>query len=144
MTESSGLRAVAAEGDIAAISRLVDAGADPNATDDSGLAPLHAADMENEDPTVLATLIDAGADPNLAVVSGFTALHAAAYNTNPAVPVALIGAGAALGDRRYAASLGGGAQRESRRAGRVDRCRRRSGHEGWKRLDTTSRGGPAQ
>lgn len=43
MTESSRLREAAEAGDIAAVSQLVDAGADPNAADDGGLAPLHAA-----------------------------------------------------------------------------------------------------
>ena len=48
MMESSRLREAAAEGDVAAISRPVDAGADPNAADDGGLAPLHAAAAGSE------------------------------------------------------------------------------------------------
>lgn len=80
MTESSGLREAAEKGDIAAVSRPVDAGAYPNAADDSGLAPLYAAAAENEDPAVLAAPIGAGADTQALDGSGKTSFECMTEN----------------------------------------------------------------
>ena len=41
----------------------VSAGADPDARDEDGLTPLHAAALKNPAPSVVAALIEAGADP---------------------------------------------------------------------------------
>lgn len=50
--------------DVAAVAALLKEGADPNAQDDNGFAPLHYAAQESL-PAVVRLLLDAGADPNL-------------------------------------------------------------------------------
>jgi len=62
------------------ISFLIDAGADPNALDKSGVAPLHRAVRDRCSGGVSA-LIDNGADPLLMNKSGSTPLHLAVQNT---------------------------------------------------------------
>jgi hypothetical protein len=62
------------------ISYLIDAGADPNAIDKSGAAPLHRA-VRNRSSGAVSTLIDRGADPSLTNKSGSTPLHLAVQNT---------------------------------------------------------------
>ena len=62
------------------ISYLIDAGADPDAMDKSGVAPLHRAVRTRSSGAVRA-LIDKGADPLLMNKSGSTALHLAVQNT---------------------------------------------------------------
>jgi ankyrin repeat protein len=62
------------------ISYLIDAGADPDALDKSGVAPLHRA-VRNRSSTAVSTLIDEGADPRLMNKSGSTPLHLAVQNT---------------------------------------------------------------
>lgn len=62
------------------ISFLIDAGADPNALDKSGVAPLHRAVRDRCSGGVRA-LIDKGADPLLMNKSGSTPLHLAVQNT---------------------------------------------------------------
>ena len=62
------------------ISFLIDAGADPNALDKSGVAPLHRAVRDRCSGGVSA-LIDKGANPLLFNKSGSTPLHLAVQNT---------------------------------------------------------------
>src|SRR5438477_13191311 len=59
---------------------LVEAGADPNALDKSGVAALHRAVRTRSSEAVLA-LIEHGADPRLMNKSGSTPLHLAVQNT---------------------------------------------------------------
>ena len=61
-------------------SYLVDAGADPNAFDKSGVAPLHRA-VRSRSSAVVSVLLDRGADPLLMNNSGSTPLHLAVQNT---------------------------------------------------------------
>jgi cytohesin len=60
-----------------AVEALLDAHADPNAADDQGRTPLHAA-AEKAKPDVVARLLDAKADPNARDTAGATPLHLAA------------------------------------------------------------------
>ncbi len=62
------------------ISFLIDVGADPNALDKSGVAPLHRAVRDRCSGGVSA-LIDKGANPLLMNKSGSTPLHLAVQNT---------------------------------------------------------------
>jgi ankyrin repeat protein len=62
------------------ISYLLDAGADPDAIDKSGVAPLHRAVRTRSSGAVTA-LIDKGADPLLMNKSGSTPLHLAVQTT---------------------------------------------------------------
>ena len=62
------------------ITYLVEAGADPNARDMSGVAPLHRA-VRNRCSKAVGALIDSGADPVLRNTSGSTPLHLAVQNT---------------------------------------------------------------
>jgi ankyrin repeat protein len=62
------------------ISYLIDAGAEPNALDKSGVAPLHRA-VRARSSSAVSTLIDSGADPLLMNKSGSTPLHLAVQNT---------------------------------------------------------------
>ena len=62
------------------ISYLVDAGADPDAVDKSGVAPIHRA-VRNRSSAAVIALIDHGADPLLVNGSGSTPLHLAVQNT---------------------------------------------------------------
>jgi len=67
-------------GQPALISYLVEAGADPNATDKSGVAPLHRA-VRNRSSAAVNALIVKGADPLRMNKSGSTPLHLAVQNT---------------------------------------------------------------
>jgi ankyrin repeat protein len=62
------------------ITYLIEAGADPNALDKSGVAPLHRA-VRNRCSMAVSALIDNGADPLLMNKSGSTPLHLAVQNT---------------------------------------------------------------
>ncbi|HZU81190.1 MAG TPA: ankyrin repeat domain-containing protein [Acidimicrobiales bacterium] len=62
------------------IAYLIDAGADPNATDKSGVAPLHRA-VRNRCSAAVEVLLDMGADPLRMNKSGSTPLHLAVQNT---------------------------------------------------------------
>jgi len=62
------------------ISYLIDAGADPDAIDKSGVAPLHRA-VRTRSSAAVSALIDKGADPLLMNKSGSTPLHLAVQNT---------------------------------------------------------------
>ena len=62
------------------IAYLIGAGADPDAVDGSGVAPLHRA-VRTRSREAVRTLIDNGADPLLRNKSGSTPLHLAVQNT---------------------------------------------------------------
>jgi ankyrin repeat protein len=62
------------------ISYLIAAGADPDAIDKSGVAPLHRA-VRTRSSAAVSALIDRGADPLLMNKSGSTPLHLAVQNT---------------------------------------------------------------
>jgi ankyrin repeat protein len=62
------------------IAYLIAAGADPNASDKSGVAPLHRA-VRNRCSAAASALIEGGADPRLKNRSGSTPLHLAVQNT---------------------------------------------------------------
>ena len=62
------------------ISYLIDAGADPETLDKSGVAPLHRA-VRSRSAAAVSALIDGGADPLLMNKSGSTPLHLAVQNT---------------------------------------------------------------
>ncbi len=62
------------------IDYLVSVGADPNAVDHSGVAPLHRAVRTRSLPAVRA-LLDGGANPRQPNKSGSTPLHLAVQNT---------------------------------------------------------------
>jgi hypothetical protein len=62
------------------ISYLIDAGADPDALDKSGVAPLHRA-VRTRSSGAVSALIDGGADPLLMNKSGSTPLHLAVQTT---------------------------------------------------------------
>jgi hypothetical protein len=62
------------------ITYLIEAGADPNALDKSGVAPLHRA-VRNRCSMAVSALIDNGADPLLRNKTGSTPLHLAVQNT---------------------------------------------------------------
>lgn len=72
---------------------LLEAGANPNARDDSGATPLHFG-VENENPVVSSHLLGAGSDPNAADNDGYTPLHHAHWNLNARVTELLLEAGA--------------------------------------------------
>jgi len=65
------------------ISYLIEAGADPNAMDKSGVAPLHRA-VRNRASAAVEVLISSGADPRRRNRSGSTPLHLAVQNTGKA------------------------------------------------------------
>lgn len=62
------------------IAYLIEAGSDPDATDKSGVAPLHRA-VRNRSSVAVEALIDNGADPRLTNKSGSTPLHLAVQTT---------------------------------------------------------------
>ena len=67
--------------------RLLEAGADVNATDDEGFTPLHFA-AQDDSEEVVQLLLDAGADVNVVNNKGETPLYKAVRNTTSgAVPI---------------------------------------------------------
>ena len=60
------------------ITALVNAGANPDAGDQHGRAPLHWAARWTTDPTMMSTLVELGADPNNRDERARTPLHWAA------------------------------------------------------------------
>ena len=71
------LHEAAQAGDVSAIGRLLDAGADPNARDENGNTPLKYASAEPH-PGAMRMLLAGGAEVDLADDRGFTPLHCAA------------------------------------------------------------------
>ncbi|MGC4093279.1 MAG: ankyrin repeat domain-containing protein [Polyangiaceae bacterium] len=67
-------------GQAAVIARLVEAGADPNIGDDSGVAPLHRA-VRTRCAAAVKALLSAGAEPRLRNKAGSTPLHLAVQTT---------------------------------------------------------------
>lgn len=67
-------------GQVAAIEALVTAGADPNATDKSGVAPLHRA-VRTRCAAAVRALLELGADPNLSNGSGSSPMKLATRPT---------------------------------------------------------------
>eukprot|EP00127_Corallochytrium_limacisporum_P006961 Clim_evm15s239 gene=Clim_evmTU15s239 len=71
------LHQFAVKGDIEGVQRCLDAGANPNTTDNAGWSPLHDV-VNNCSVNIARILLNAGADPNLgAQENGNTALHEA-------------------------------------------------------------------
>jgi ankyrin repeat protein len=62
------------------IAYLIEAGADPDALDKSGVAPLHRA-VRTRSSEAVSSLIENGADLRLMNKSGSTAMHLAVQNT---------------------------------------------------------------
>ena len=62
------------------IAYLIEAGADPDAMDKSGVAPLHRA-VRTRSSDAVSALIEHGANPRLMNKSGSTPLHLAVQNT---------------------------------------------------------------
>ena len=82
------------------ITALVNAGANPDAGDQHGRAPLHWAARWSADPATMTTLVELGADPNNRDERARTPLHRGArWTRNPAVITALLDAGAAAHTR---------------------------------------------
>lgn len=88
-----GLHRAAADGDVAAIERLRDDNADPNARDSLGRTPLHVAAWFGK-PDVIATLVRRGADPQLYDAGHVDALTIAATQGNRAAVSLLLWLGA--------------------------------------------------
>lgn len=65
---------------VATIGCLIRAGANPNSTDKSGVAPIHRA-VRTRCAAAVRALLSAGAKPDLANGSGSTPLHLAVQNT---------------------------------------------------------------
>ena len=87
------LHQAAGNGDIAAVSALIDGGADVNEKDKDGWTPLHIAADKGQTEIALA-LIKARADVNAKDEDGWTPLHSAAFLGQTEIALALIKAGA--------------------------------------------------
>ena len=59
------------------VRECLDDGADPNAPNPDGVAPLHLVALESGNPALVAVLVEAGADPSARGPSGLTPLHMA-------------------------------------------------------------------
>lgn len=81
--------------DVARMTRMLDAGLDPNARDDAGYTPLIAASRAGNVP-MIRLLRSHGADPNLrdAAVNSWPPLLHAIHKAQPAAVAALLDAGA--------------------------------------------------
>jgi len=77
----------------AATAVLLEAGADPEAQNPSGVRPLHSA-AAARDTESARLLLDAGADSDAVQAGGFTALHAAAQHDDAALAALLLQNGA--------------------------------------------------
>ncbi|KAM5358037.1 hypothetical protein ACJZ2D_015659 [Fusarium nematophilum] len=81
------------------LSLLIRAGADVNARDSSGHAPIHVAKI----PDVIRHLIDAGADPNAETPDGETALHLLPLHSNRDLVKLIVEGGADINKREHRA-----------------------------------------
>jgi len=88
-----GLRASIEASDLAALTTLIDSGANVNETDIDGATPLHWAAYADE-LEAARLLVAAGADVTIATRYGVTALYLAAVNGNTAMIDLLLEAGA--------------------------------------------------
>ncbi len=82
-------------GDLAAVTRLLRAGANANAANRYGVTPLSLA-AENGDAAAVEALLAAGANANASLSNGQTMLMIAARTGSPAVIKALLARGAAV------------------------------------------------
>ena len=87
------LHQAAGDGDVAAVKRLIDGGADVNAQLKDGFAPLHVAAGAGHIGIAVA-LIKAGADINIKAKNGLVPLHVAAVYGQTDVAIVLAKAGA--------------------------------------------------
>ena len=87
------LRSAGLRGDLAALNRALDEGADPNLADADGYNPLIFAVINNHTGCV-ARLIEAGARPNCQTNTSRTPLNSAASTGNAAIIRMLLAAGA--------------------------------------------------
>jgi ankyrin repeat protein len=92
---ASPARSAASASDVAKMTRLLDAGLDPNARNDAGYTPLIAASRTGDVP-MIRLLRSRGADPNLrdAAVNGWTPLLHAIHKAQPGSVSALLDTGA--------------------------------------------------
>lgn len=98
------LHDAARQGDNAAVARLIQAGADAQAFDDSALTPLVTAALAGQADTV-DWLIEHGADPSGRDGNGFTALHAAAHAGHFEIVELLVERGVDINDQQNKAGL---------------------------------------
>ena len=87
------LQPAAERGDLKMLTRLLDAGLDPNTHDANGMLPLYAAARMGQ-LEALALLLARGADPRGRIKEGHTPLHAVAGASCPKCVEALLAAGA--------------------------------------------------
>ena len=87
------LRPAALSGDLAALNRALDEGADPNLADSDGYNPLIFA-VTNNHTGCVERLIEAGARPNCQTNTSRTPLNSAASTGNAAIIRMLLAAGA--------------------------------------------------
>lgn len=126
-----------ADGDLAAILRELDGGADPSQADDDGFTPLHVAALSGR-PAAAEVLLERGADPNRVDHHGNGPLWTAAHESS-------VARGTARHVAVLALLLGAGADVE--RKNRYGRCPRdilsRSGLEHLVLLCKPREGDPA-
>lgn len=96
--KSNGLLEAVERDDLAAVSRLVKAGATVNATNSYGIAPLTLA-CRNGNAAMTTLLLDAGAAPDTTAAGGETVLMTAARTGEPGCVRALLARGAAADAR---------------------------------------------
>jgi hypothetical protein len=90
----------ARHGNINALQKLIDQGADINIADIDGESPLHAASRwDHED--IAELLLEHGADPNSASVYGMTPLHLAVREMHNNIIIVLLRHGAAANARDF-------------------------------------------
>ncbi|PLC62302.1 hypothetical protein B7L68_07655 [Thermoproteus sp. CP80] len=87
------LRIATYKGDVRRVKELLEKGADPNAQDEDGSTPLHAAAFGGH-VDVVRLLLEQGANPNAKDKHGFTPLHDAAYGGHVGIVKLLLEHGA--------------------------------------------------
>ena len=99
------LHRFSATGEAEVVEKLLNAGANPNATNSYGYAPLHVAAFAGQ-TAIVEALLNAGADPNVVPAeasdskntlkrcAGMTPLHFAAHGGHAEIIDALLAAGA--------------------------------------------------